>query len=61
MGVGEEVAGGDAADGLVDVQGRDLSGSSATQAAVVASTGCFRNIPDSFTVISELPSTACWL
>lgn len=29
MSVGEEVAGGDAADGLMDVHGRDLSGSSA--------------------------------
>lgn len=61
MSVGEEVAGGDAADGLMDVQGRDLSGSSAIQVqAFVASTGCFRNIPDSFTVISELQSTVFW-
>lgn len=35
MSVGEEVAGGDAADGLVDIQPRDLSGSSAMQSSAV--------------------------
>lgn len=54
MSVGEEVAGGDAADGLMDVHGSDLSGSSATKVQP------FVALPDSLIFISELGSTVYW-
>lgn len=53
MSIGEEVAGGDAAEGLMDVHASDLSGSSAIKVQpFVALNGCFLNNRASLIFIS---------